>query len=68
MAFCERAGLTAAARQIALAALDAVDGAFPGGSRPDSPKDVRLQRKGRLAGNLFAYCLQAGEYEVSHED
>ena len=68
MAFCERTGLTAAARQIALAAMDAVHGAFPAGSGPHDSSDhssgPRVQRQGRLAGNLFAYCLQAGQYEV----
>ena len=70
MAFCERAGLTATARQLALAATQAVDEAFPaeplGLSAPGGPEaSLAVQRKGRLAGNLFAYSLQAGEYEVS---
>ena len=68
MAFCERAGLTAAARQVALAAMDAVHEAVPAGTGLDDSSDdswgPRVLRQGRLAGNLFAYCLQAGEYEV----
>ena len=65
MLLCETSGLTSAARQIALAAMQAVDSALPEGPAAgeawDSPRE---QRRGRLAGNLFAYCLQAGDFEV----
>ena len=57
MLLCETAGLTAAARQIALAAMQAVDAALP-------IAEAREHRRSRLAANLFAYCLQAGNFEV----
>ena len=68
MLICEGTGLTAAASQIALAAMQAVDAALPpaeaaaGAEAWDAPRELR---RSRLAGNLFAYCLQADRFEVS---